>query len=98
MATQGFNEHRLALQQLVNQQFVDEFQSRGQARNKSQKQLLEWNLAWQTGGQRSDTSGETIAIIWGVIWESFLWVACITLVIIVEILVSPKAESTGQRI
>jgi hypothetical protein len=45
-ATQGSHEYRPALQQLVNQKFVDEFQSRGQARNKSQQQLLEWTSAW----------------------------------------------------
>ena len=98
MATQGSNEHRPALQQLVNQQFVDEFQSRGQARNKSQKQLLEWKPSWQMGGQIGDTSEETLSRIWRFIWKLFLWVALGTLVIIVEMLVSTKADSIGQRI
>ena len=51
MATKGSIEHRPVRQELDNQKFVDEFQSKGQIRNKSQKQLLEWKPSWQRGGQ-----------------------------------------------
>jgi hypothetical protein len=75
---------------------VDEFQSKGQIRNKSQKQLLEWKPSWQRGRQMSDTSGETLLLIWRFIWGLFLWVVLGILVIIMEKLVSAKEDSTGQ--
>jgi hypothetical protein len=97
-ATQGSNENRPASQQLVNQKFADEFQSRGPIRNKSQKQLLESNPYWKMGGQMGDTSGATLSMKWRFIWKLFLWVALAILVTIMELLVSAKADSTGQRI
>ena len=97
-ATQGSTEHRPVRQELGNQKFADEFQSKGKIRNKSQKQFLEWKSSWQRGGQMGDTSGEMLLLIWKFIWRLFLWVALGILVIIMEKLVSAKADSTGQRI
>ena len=45
-----------------------------------------------------DTSGETLLLIWRFVWGLFLWVVLGILVIIMEKLVSAKADSTGQRI
>ena len=95
-ATQGFHENRPVFQQLVNKKLGDELQPRAQIRNKSKAQLLEQKSSWQRCWQTFDIPG--LSAVWQLIWQIVLWVALGTLVIMVKMVISAKADSTGQQI